>query len=140
VSGFLYKNVYQYYEETSRILSSYGYTVLNPLLGKGILVEEEELKSSGYEYSIIKDHAIFNRDRWMVKQSDIVFANLTEAKKVSIGTMMELAWAYDRGKHVVVCMQEDNIHSHAFVNGAAHIIFSEYNQAMDYFRELISKK
>ena len=41
---------------------------------------------------------------------------LDSGTRVSIGTVMEIAWAYERRIPIIVVMKEDNIHVHAMVN------------------------
>jgi hypothetical protein len=70
----------------------------------------------------------------MVTQADIIYANFLGSKAVSIGSVMELAWAYELNKLTVVVMDRKNIHMHAFVLEAADIIFETTKEAMDYLK------
>jgi len=50
---------------------------------------------------------------------DVLLVNLLGASKVSIGTVMEIAWAYQNRTPVVVVMeQEGNPHEHAMIREA----------------------
>jgi len=117
----------------------YLYDVYYPMIAKGYLREEKDFKPSGYKQAISCDHAIIERDYWMVSISDVVFLNFSEAERVSIGCMMELAWAYQLRKHTVVVMPAGNIHIHSFVKEAADIIFETYEEAIEYLVKLIEK-
>jgi len=141
ISGSRYEEVSRYFSLAKTSLESVGYTVFTPMLGKEALRTELEFKAKGYEnFPISTNHAIFNRDRWMVDSSDIIYANLSRSgERVSIGTCMELAWASDKGKHVIVVMQKDNIHNHAFVLEAADIIFETHGEALEYLFKLAGK-
>lgn len=56
---------------------------------------------------------INTRDFNDVKRADLIFVNLLGARKVSIGTVMEIAWARAFGKPVVLIMEpEGNVHDH----------------------------
>lgn len=138
ISGLSYEEVYSYFKTTKDELEKWNYHVLSPMTAKRELRTEFEFKSHGYEdIPVATNHAIFNRDRWMVKQSDIVYANLTNCgERVSIGTMMELAWAFDNNKHVVVAIQEENIHNHSFVLEAAHVTFKTHKEAIEYLKRI----
>lgn len=115
------------------------YDVIHPMTGKEHLRNEIDVKSSGYDSPVSGDHAIYGRDNWMVKQSDIIYADLmTSGDRVSIGTMMEIAWGSLLGKHIIVTMPKDNIHRHAFVLEAANIIFEDNESAINYLNDLIS--
>lgn len=139
ISGQTAKDVFTYFKNTAFQLQGLGYTVYSPLLGKGTLFRNEvEFKAEGYDHHpIVTNHAIMERDRWMVSSVDIVYCNLTMAPdRVSIGSMMELAWAHQLGLHTVVAMQRDNIHRHAFVLEAADVPFETTIEAMDYLKDL----
>jgi nucleoside 2-deoxyribosyltransferase len=136
ISGLSYEQVNKHLEETSRMLRGYGYDVLSPMSAKEHLRTELEFKSHGYTGNPIStNHAIFERDQFMVLNADIVFADLTHGHdRVSIGTMYELAWASLMHKHTVVVMNETNIHQHAFVLEAADIVFEDWQEAMKYLK------
>ena len=73
----------------------------------------------------------------MVSMSDVILADLSNSReRISIGTMMEMAWASHMGKQVVLVMPVGNIHEHAFVSQAATIRFVEIEDAFDYLKEL----
>jgi hypothetical protein len=67
---------------------------LSPLRGKEFLKQERELKGSYAMYPLSTDKGITFRDHWHVKRCDLVLANLAGATRVSIGTVMEIAWAH----------------------------------------------
>ena len=137
ITGQTGEGVVSRYEEKIAILSDFGYTVYHPMLGKMNLRTETTFKSGGYDHPIANDHAIFERDHWMVSIADVVLADLsTSGDRISIGTMMELAWASHLGKHVILVMPDGNIHDHAFVREAATIRFPSLMDAYDYLKEL----
>jgi nucleoside 2-deoxyribosyltransferase len=62
---------------------------------------------------------IMFRDHWDVKTRDLTFANVLAAKEKSIGTSMELAWAYAYCKPVVLVMEKTgNVHEHCMFRKA----------------------
>lgn len=139
ISGLSSDAVFEYYEYIESVLTEYGYNVFTPMHGKDILRTELEFKSADYRNPVSTNHAIFNRDRWMVGQADVVYANLFGTARVSIGAVMELAWASDLHKHVVLCVEEFNIHRHAFVLEAADVVFAEASEALHYLKQLTGK-
>ena len=139
ISGRTAEEVFEYYEEMERTLSDYGYKVLSPLHGKDVLRTEKEFRATDYRHPVATNHAIFERDRWMVKQADVVYANMLDTKMVSIGSMMEMAWAFDSGKHVVLAIEPGNIHQHAFVLEAAHVVWESEESALAYLKSLAKR-
>lgn len=138
ISGKGYDEVINAYKEKSKLLLDAGYEILCPLTGKTYLRNELEFKAHGYEnFPVSSNHAIFERDKWMVSQCDIILADLSNSgERVSIGTMMELAWGSLLGKHVIVVLPKDNIHRHAFVLEAGDIIFESLEDAYKYLVDL----
>jgi nucleoside 2-deoxyribosyltransferase len=119
-----------------------GYKVLYPLVAKGYLrISKEPLKAygNGEGNPVSSSQAIIRRDHWMVINCDVCLVDLTGAKAVSIGCVMELAWAYDHSKHTILVMEADNIHQHSFVKKAADIIFTESKEAYGYLEKLIGE-
>jgi len=140
ITGMTYDTVFENIIFRKTRLESFGYRVIHPLLGKSYLrTEKGTLKPTGFTQPASKDGAIFKRDRWMVGQADIILADLTPGfDKVSIGSMFELAWASSLNKNVVVVMQEENIHVHAFVKEAATVLFPTLDDAFEYLQKLAS--
>jgi nucleoside 2-deoxyribosyltransferase len=127
ITGESFEDVVRYYENLSADLFEMGYETLCPMTAKGYLRTEIEFKAHGFDNPVSTNHAIFERDKWMIEQSDVIFVNLHLATRVSIGCMMELAWASLLGKHTVVIMGQ--AHKHAFVFEAADIVFEDYDEA-----------
>lgn len=137
ITGQTGEEVVSRYEEKIAILSDFGYTVYYPMLGKLDLRATTEFKSNGYDHPLANNHAIFKRDHWMVSQADVILADLSNSgDRVSIGTMMELAWASHLDKHIIVVLPKGNIHEHAFVLEALDVRFYSIDAAYDYLKEL----
>jgi nucleoside 2-deoxyribosyltransferase len=136
ISGLDADTVFNYFQGTADTLKGYGYNVFSPLAAKAHLRTEVKFKSEGYGDAVTTNHSIFNRDKWMVMQSDIVLCNLSKATHVSIGSMMELAWSSNKGNHTIVVMDKTNIHYHAFVLEAASIVFETLDEALEYLHNL----
>lgn len=63
---------------------------------------------------------IMTRDHFDATRCDVLLVNLLGAKKVSIGTVMEIAWAYQCRTPVVVAIEADgsNVHEHCMITEA----------------------
>jgi nucleoside 2-deoxyribosyltransferase len=135
-SGQSAEEVFGYYDSLKKELSDY-YSIFCPMTGKDYMRNEIKFRGEGYFKPTATNHAIKNRDQWMVRESDVVFLDFTGAKSISIGCCMELAWANILGKHTVVVV--DEIHKHAFVLESADIIFETSEEAIQYLK-LLSKE
>ena len=132
ISGQSGDQVFAYYDKAKEDLKGM-YEILQPMAGKRYMRNDPKFRAVDYKNSVSTNHAIKERDKWMVTQSDIVFVDFTGAERVSIGCCMELAWADLLGKHTIVVI--DEIHNHGFVKDCADIEFSSYQEAIDYLMD-----
>ena len=137
ISGQTSDGVIAYFSETATQLRIVGYDVIHPMVGKDYFRNNQKYQPHGYHFPPATDHAIFERDKWMVSQCDILYCNLTGAKAVSIGCTMEIAWASLLGKHTVLVLDEQDIHKHAFYLEAADIVWDTHEEAVKYLETLI---
>jgi nucleoside 2-deoxyribosyltransferase len=87
--------------------------------GKGYLQGIPVLGDTYEGTALASQRGIVSRDFFDVRRVDAVFANFLGAKRVSIGSVFELAWAFQLQKPVVLAMEDSgNIHEHAFVREA----------------------
>ena len=138
ISGRSAEEVFAYYDSLTERLTDIGYTVLSPMAGKDHLRNEIVMRPSGYEHWLSNDHAIYERDLWMVRQSDIVLADLSSAIKSSHGCITELAWAKLLGKHTIrVIDARDTLHRGPFLDGNSDITLPNIDEAIDYLGTLM---
>ncbi len=97
---------------------------LSPMRGKEYLAAiSGPLSGTGEEYkhlSVISlPRGIMTRDRYDATRCDVLLVNLLGAKAVSIGTVMEIAWA-DYCRIPIVCAIEEtgNVHEHMMIGEA----------------------
>jgi len=89
---------------------------LSPLRAKDYLAEELEIKDHYAEHPLSSQRGITTRDRNDVMNCDLLLVNLLGAKTVSIGTVMEIAWADMLRKPIVLVIEkEGNLHDHAMI-------------------------
>jgi len=136
INGLSYDEVMKYYDDEGRMLTDWGYIALCPMTGKSYLRNEKEFRVHGYDNPTSTNHAIIERDRWMVEYSDIVFVNLENVVSPSIGCTMELAWAFQLHKHTILVLKKDSPLYHAFMIEAADILFETTEEANKYLQDL----
>jgi len=142
ISGLTFDEVELYYTNIKTSLESVGFEVFHPMTGKSYLrtYTLERFKPADYKQPIASNHAIFERDCWMVKRCDVFYLDLSGSESISIGCIMELCIASYLGKHTIVVMDEKNVHRHAFVMEAADIVFDEIEAALEYLGKLILQR
>lgn len=139
MSGLKYDEVEKYYTDVKTKLEALGYHVLHPMVAKKLLqgANKFDPKANHRGSPIVTPHAITRRDHWMVRKSDIVFADLTGSKDKSIGSISEISSAYELGKHTIGIMEKGNIHEHAFMFEQFDIIFDNLEDGIVYLTKLI---
>lgn len=102
----------------------------SPLRNKPHLKEESSLLDH-YDHVLSTSKSITKMDYFDVKRSDLILVNLLNTKRVSIGTVMEIAWAYEMGKPIIVAMEKDNIHQHSMIRECSDFILPTLEEALD---------
>jgi nucleoside 2-deoxyribosyltransferase len=102
---------------------------LSPMRIESYLKQETKLADSYPEFVLSTDKAINRRAIFEVERSDAVLVNFIGASRVSIGTVMEIAWA--KGKPIFVAMEKDNVHQHAMIRDTAMCIMPTLEEAVD---------
>ncbi len=116
-------------DKVTQELAKEDIKALSPLRGKVYLRDMTEIADSyserdvegvdGYDGPKCMSTArgITTRDRMDCMRCSVLFVNLLGTKRISIGTMMEIAWAdAARIPIVMILEKEDNPHDHAMVN------------------------
>lgn len=117
ISGSTYGEANSWRESAVKQLNEWNIDGASPMRWKEHLSDEDDLHKLGYNKNVMSTQkGIMTRDFWDVHTCDVMLVNLLDSKIVSIGTVMEMAWAYKRRIPVVVVMEEGNIHEHAMLN------------------------
>ena len=103
---------------------------VSPMRGKKYLVGEKNIKDSYEEYPLSCQKGITCRDRMDVMRCDMILVNFLGANKVSIGSVMEVAWADAWRKPIIVVMENNNIHFHAMLREVSGFIVSNLDEAI----------
>lgn len=120
ISGCTYGECTDWREGMARQLKPRGIEALSPMRCKDYLAGVQKIEGSYPELGpLASDRGIMSRDSWDCHRADMVVFNLLDAPKVSIGTIMELAWAWKRGTPTIVIMESTgNVHDHPMVREA----------------------
>jgi nucleoside 2-deoxyribosyltransferase len=144
ISGLNFEGATDWRQYAKAELAQFGIKALSPLR------DQEHLKSVGVFTDAAKETARLKspmsmprgltvRDRWDAMRCDVLLVNLLGATKVSIGTVLELAWADAKGIPIVVAMEaEGNPHEHAMVNQIIGFRVTALWDAIDVTRQLLA--
>lgn len=103
----------------------------DPLRFKDYLADETELADTYARNIMSSQRSIYARDRLDVSRSDLVLVNLLNAPRVSIGTVMEIAWADAWDIPCVLVMSDQgDPHDHAMIREACHWRVNDLDEAL----------
>ena len=118
ITGLGYDGVVEWREYVAKDLEDCGIVPYSPMRAKQFLKDIKSFSKAGEpgEGQLATGEAITTRDHWDCSTKDLIFVNFLGAKTVSIGTVMEIAWAHAYRKPVVLVMEkEGNPHDHAML-------------------------
>lgn len=123
ISGLSFAGCTIWRDYAAKTLNERGIRAMSPLRGKEYLAALESISGHGNEYAhmgvLSTSRGVMTRDRFDATRCDVLLVNLLGATAVSIGTVMEIAWA-DDNRTPIVCAMEDtgNPHEHMMINEA----------------------
>lgn len=117
-------------------LAQYELTGVSPLRGKDYLKNETAISDSYENTTMSSSKSIFARDFHDVQRCDALLVNFLGSKKVSIGTVMEITYAWTLRKPIVVVMDPDNIHKHSMLGEASSFVVSTLDEAAQVLHSL----
>jgi nucleoside 2-deoxyribosyltransferase len=140
ISGLDYNESVAWTNEAKNILwDQYGIEGYRPLRGKHFLKDKGLIGVHGYKDAIASQKGVYRRDKNDVKTSDAVLVNLLGAKRISIGTMFEMAWAEDNNVPVVLVMEDEgNCCEHMFPLEAAMYRVNNLEQAIELIDHILN--
>lgn len=120
ITGLTYDGAQSWRDFAKQWLKAGGVHGLSPLRAKDFLRGIPALTADCKDYGKINvmssPRGITTRDRWDATRCDVLLVNLIGADRVSIGTVMEIAWADANRIPIVLAMEpEGNVHEHAMI-------------------------
>lgn len=111
---------------------------LSPMRGKDYL-EHLDIIAKDYPGKVMScQRGIMTRDHFDTKRATLLVVNLLGADKVSIGTVMEMSWAWDNGIPII-CMieQEGNVHDHPMLRETIGFRVETEDEALHVVRTIL---
>lgn len=124
ITGLNYQGSTDWRKYAKDNLAEVGIHGLSPMRGKEYLAAlKGPISGTGEEYAhlsvISNGRGIMTRDRYDATRCDVLLVNLLGAKQVSIGTVMEIAWADLKRIPIVVAIEPTgNPHEHLMISEA----------------------
>ena len=115
IGGLDYEGATDWRVDAAKTLSAVGITSYDPMRWKSFLDNEEKISvvANTYTHPLATSRGIMARDYNDCKTCDVILVNLlpcAETGKPTLGTVMEMAWAYAFQKPLVVIAKDDDEH------------------------------
>lgn len=140
ITGLSYGTSTDWREYAIKDLATAKIRGVSPLRAKDYLKNESNIADSYESIALSSSRGITTRDRWDATRCDLVLANLVGAEKVSIGTVMELAWADAARKPIILVIEpEKNVHDHAMVREVTGFRVSTLEEGLKIAKAILSE-
>lgn len=136
IKGLNFNEATEWRIEAQQALAEMGIDGMSPMRAKDYLkahanVGGDALKDAYAEYPLSTMKAILSRDFNDCTKSAVVIMYLKGAKAVSIGSVMEVAWAHASRVPVILVMEkEENIHEHGLLTEACNFRVETLKEAL----------
>ena len=138
IGGCSYDGATTWRKQFTEMLAGYNAKCLSPMRGKEYLAQETSIDDVEYDTASSCPKGVYTRDRWDSLRCDLMVANLADAECVSIGTMMEWAWADSQGTPIIMVMGGNNIHNHILVKGGPGFRVNTLREAAELAKAILA--
>lgn len=138
ILGLSPKDATDWRKSASESLNELGLEALSPMRHKEYLGGYDTLPDVAEKFVMSSQKGIVARDRNDVMRCDAVLMYLVGAKRVSIGTMVELGWADAFRKPIIVVVTEEDLHWHAFVREISGFVVKTLGEGIDAVFEVLT--
>ena len=130
ITGCSYNGATDWRDQARDRLAEVGIQGMSPMRGKDYLLQETRIGDSYNDSVLSCQRGIMARDFNDCKRADVIIVNFLGADRASLGTAMELAWAYQSQTPVIVVMEpRGNIHDHAMIREAINFRVTTLEEA-----------
>lgn len=120
ITGCVYEEAVSWRYLVSCALNSPQVECVSPMRGMAVRDTGGVISAGEGDTASTTRKGITRRDMWDAVTATCLFVYLKDAPTVSIGTVMEIAWAYLRQIPSIVVVDPDNIHAkHVMIQEAA---------------------
>ena len=132
ITGLSYDGCTDWREAVIQQLEQFNIDGVSPMRHKDYLLDKTSIADEYHDKVLSSQRGIFARDTWDVQRTDATFVNLLGASNVSIGTVMEISWAWAARKPIVLVMEQNgNIHDHAMLREACPFRVNTIDEGVD---------
>lgn len=139
ISGLSYEECTGWRDDVTKQLAECGIKALSPLRNKVYLKEMVAIPDQ-YEVEVMStSRGIMTRDRFDCMNCSVLFVNLLGTTRVSIGTVMEIAWADANRTPIIMVMEKSgNLHDHAMINESVGFRVSTISDGVNIVKAILA--
>lgn len=133
ITGLSYNGTTEWRQFAIDILKQYNIQGLSPMRAKEFLKDRVTIEDTPEleDHVLSSQRGIYARDKFDCHRADLLIVNMLGAKKVSIGTVMEIAWAAAVNTPIVLVMEDSgNIHQHMMLAEACPFRVNNLEEAL----------
>lgn len=139
ITGLSYGGCTNWREGAIKWLAQFNIKGVNPMRCKDYLKDEKKIGDS-YESSVMScSRGIYTRDKFDCFNCDLILVNFIGAKVVSIGTVMEIAWADSKNTPIITAIEkEGNVHDHAMIRESIGFRVGSLEEGLNVAKSILS--
>lgn len=146
ISGLNFEGATEWRERVIGELAAANIKGLSPMRAKDYLRDAYDAAGGfsatceeyGHLSPLSGPRGIMTRDRFDATRCDVLLVNLLGAERVSVGTIMEIAWADLCRTPIVVAIEPGNVHEHAMVDQAIGFRCGTLEEAVHVVKAILS--
>lgn len=150
ISGLSYNEATEWRDLVTTALNKLGIKCLSPLRAEvhlrnhpGALTDcqtpEEHLAAGSQVLAMSTQRGVVERDKFDCTKCSVIFLNLLNSKRVSIGSMIEIGWANANNIPIVLIMEDEgNCQDHAFVRECASFRTPDVWQGIEIVKAILA--
>lgn len=139
IAGQTYAGATSWRDFASSSLNSEKIECLSPMRGKDFLRNDEVLAPINANPPVIAtEKGINRRDFFDCTRADCLLVYFPASEKASIGTAMEIAWAFQAQIPVVRVMNKPNVHDHPMLNDCVTYTVDTLGEAIELIKFLFN--
>lgn len=145
ITGLDYDGAQDWRRAAEEFLAAWDIEGMSPMRGKKYLEAVGIIEATSYgqpdgEWALSSASGFTSRDHGDCMKADVILANFEGATRVSIGTVLEVAWAHAYRKQLIVVMDENNVHWHAMIRELAGYVVPTLAQGLDIIPAILNAK
>jgi len=137
ITGMSYEGSTDWREYAIKYLSDHGIKGISPMRCKEYLIREKVIRDTYDQHILSTAKGITTHSRWDAHRCDVTLVHFLGAERVSIGSVMEIAWASAAGRPIVCCMEDGNIHNHAMIEQTCGFVVNSLEKGLEVVTALL---